>query len=241
MTKLLRLTRWVIALAVIAALVGLAWGWLRNHPEHNPWAPLRLQDPPGWATSMKVAKLRNDPGECRGFLARSDVAFSELDPVGEGACRRKDRTRLALDRSAGLDLRPRGVAATCAVNAGLALWLRHGVQPAAESLLGSRVSRIEHLGTASCRRIGGGETGRWSEHATGNAIDVAAFVLADGRRVSVLDDWTGSDDEAAFLRAVRDRGCEIFGTVLSPDYNAAHADHLHLDQAGRGRGWSFCR
>lgn len=240
MTILVRVARWLIGLAIVAGLVGLAWGWLRNHPEHNPWAPLRLQDPPGWATKVKLAKLRDDPGECREFLTRSDIDFTVLEPVGEGPCRREDRTRLALD-PAGPDLRPRDAAATCAVNAGIAWWLRHGVQPAAESLLGTRVVGIEHLGTASCRRIGGGDTGNWSEHATGNAIDIAAFVLADGRRISVLRDWDGSGSEAAFLRAVRDRGCDVFGTVLSPDYNAAHADHLHLDQAGRGRGWSFCR
>src|SRR5690606_11398742 len=116
---------------------------------------------------------------------------------------------------------------------GLALWLRHGVQPAAESLLGSPVVRIEHLGTYACRRIGGGETGRWSEHATGNAIDIAAFVLEDGRRISVSSDWNGEGRRSDFLNAARRSACDAFGTVLSPDYNAAHADHLHLDQARR--------
>ena len=51
--------------------------------------------------------------------------------------------------------------------------------------LGSEVVRIEHLGTVNCRRIGGGDKGNWSEHATGNAIDISAFVLADGRRITV--------------------------------------------------------
>ncbi len=229
-----------IGLAVVAVLGFGVWRWLQDHPEHNPWAPLRIEHPVGWATRMKLARLRDDPGECRGFLTRSGIAFTALPPVGEGACRRADRTVPVSDRASGLDLRPRDAAATCAVNAGLALWLRHGVQPAAEGVLGSRVVAIEHLGTANCRRIGSGEAGNWSEHATGNAIDVAAFVLADGRRISVLRDWPKASDEAAFLRVARDKGCAMFGTVLSPDYNAAHRDHLHLDQARRG-GWGFCR
>jgi hypothetical protein len=237
----LRLIRWVIGLLLIMALAVFGWRWVEVHPEHIPWAPLRLEDPPGWATRMKLAKLRDDPAECRGFLTRSELTFTALPPAGDGACRREDRTLLAPDTALGLDLRPRDAVASCAVNAGLALWLRHGVQPAAEAILGARVVRIEHLGTASCRRIGGGETGTWSEHATGNAIDIAAFVLADGQRVNVLRDWRGAGDKAAFLRVVRDSGCKTFGTVLSPEYNAAHADHLHLDQAGRRRGWSFCR
>lgn len=215
--------------------------WLHDHPQHNPWAPLHIDDPPGWATGRKLVHLRDNPGECRAVLQRSGITFTTLPPAGEGACRREDRLALEPDRSRGLRLAPAPADTTCAVAAGLAIWMRHQVQPAAERLLGSRVTALDHYGTASCRRIGGGEEGRWSEHATGNAIDIGAFVLADGRRVSVLRDWSGGDDEAAFLEAVRDGACEVFGTVLSPDYNAAHADHLHFDQAGRGRGWSFCR
>lgn len=236
-----RLLRWALGLLIVVALALLAWGWAESHPENLPWTPLRLDDPPGWATRTKLARLRDDPAECRAFLTRSGIAFTALDPVGEGQCRRADRTLAAADRGSGFDLRPRDAVATCAVNAGLALWLRHRVQPAAEGALGSRVVRIVHFGTANCRRIGGGENRMWTEHATGNAIDIAAFVLADGRRISVLRDWYKASDEAVFLKVARNGACGVFGTVLSPDYNAAHRDHLHLDQAGGGRGWSFCR
>lgn len=221
-------------------MVFAGWHWLQAHPQHNPWAPLSLDDPPGWATARKLVRLRDDTQECRAFLTRSGVDFADLPPAGEGECRREDRTVLA-SRSLGLVLRPDAPQATCAVGAGLALWLRQGVQPAASELLGSRVVALGHYGTNSCRRIGGGQTGNWSEHATGNAIDIASFVLEDGRRISVLNDWDGEDSKAEFLRAVRDAACGAFGTVLSPDYNAAHADHFHLDQANRRRGWSFCR
>ena len=68
------------------------------------------------------------------------------------------------------------------------------------------------------------------------------FELADGRRISVLRDWQGRPQDAAFLRAARDAACRVFSTVLSPDYNAAHRDHLHLDTANRGPGgWRACR
>lgn len=236
-----RLIRWLGGLLAMAVLGVLGARWIQDNPQHVPWAPLRLSDPTGWATRMKLAALRDDPAECRGFLSRSEIGFTALPAVGEGACRREDRTLAAADPASGLDVRPRNAVASCAVNAGLALWLRHGIQPIAEEMLGSRVVRIEHLGTASCRRIGGGDSGSWSEHATGNAIDIAAFVLADGRRISVLRDWPRDSDEAAFLRVARDRACDVFATVLSPEYNAAHVDHFHLDQAGSRRGWGFCR
>lgn len=235
------LDRVAITLLVLAALVFAGRHWLRDHPQHNPWAPFAIDDPPGWATAGKLVALRDDPALCRGALGRAGIDYAALPPVGSGQCLRSDRTVIAPDAARGLSLVPRPADATCAVGAGLAVWLRHSVQPAAQRVLGSPVARIEHLGTASCRRIGGGEAGSWSEHTTGNAIDIAAFVLADGRRIVVRSDWSGDGDAATFLRLVRDGACEVFATTLSPDYNAAHADHFHLDQAGRGRGWKACR
>ena len=230
-----RLDRLGIALLLLGAAFVAARAWLAEHPQHNPWAPLDLRHPPGWATERKISALRDNPGECREVLERSGVEFVSLDPAGEGACRREDRTRLA-----DYPLAPDRPPTTCALAAALELWLRRGVEPAAEELLGSPLARIEHMGAFSCRRLYGRAEGRWSEHATGNAIDIGVFVLEDGRRISVLGDWNDDDDEAAFLRRVRDEGCKIFGTVLSPDYNAAHRDHFHLDQQARGWG-SVCR
>ena len=226
------------ALLLLASVMTVR-GWLIDHPQHDPWAPLELWHPPGWATGSKLAALRDDVVACRAVLERGDVAFEVLPPIGDGQCLRNDRLALGGDMIA-----PAAPQMTCPVATGLQLWLRHGVEPAARDLLGSPLARIEHLGTYSCRRIYGGESGNWSEHSTGNAIDIAAFVLEDGRRISVLSDWPkdgeSEGEEAEFLRAVRDSACQMFGTVLSPDYNAAHADHFHFDQEARGFG-GVCR
>ncbi|MGX7952476.1 extensin-like domain-containing protein [Tsuneonella sp. HG249] len=220
---------------VLGALALAGKGWLDVHPEHNPWAPLDLRDPPGFATQRKLASLRDDAPACRAVLERSAVPFASLASAGEGACARPDRTILS-----AYPISPTKPPTTCAVAAGLQLWLSRGVEPAVREHFGSPLARIEHLGAYSCRRLYGRADGRWSEHATGNAIDIAGFVLSDGTRISVLRDWHADPAKAAFLRRVRDEGCEIFGTVLSPDYNAAHRDHLHLDQQPRGIG-SVCR
>lgn len=230
--RLDRLLLWLLVLG--AAYVG-GRAWLAEHPQHDPWAPLDLNDPPGWATQGKLAALRGDPAECRAVLERSGVAFTALPAAGEGECRREDRTLLP-----DAPLSPSPPPTTCAVGAALEIWLRQGVQPAAEELLGSPVARLEHFGAYSCRRIYGRESGNWSEHATGNALDIGAFVLEDGRRISLVRDWNGEGEESAFLRRARDEACAVFGTVLSPDYNAAHADHFHLDQEARGFG-GLCR
>ncbi len=235
MKRRIPLDRIALTLLILGALFLSGKTWLADHPQHNPWAPLDLRDPPGWATQRKLVALRQDPSACRAVLERSAVKFTTLPAAGEGECRREDRTVLAT-----APLLPSPPPTTCAVGAAFELWLHRGVQPAAQELLGTRVARIEHLGSYSCRRMYGQDTGRWSEHATGNALDVAAFVLADGRRISVAGDWAGESAETAFLRRSRDEACNVFGTVLSPDYNAAHADHFHLDQAGRAFG-GVCR
>lgn len=224
------------ALGLLLALAALVAGraWLAEHPEHDPWAPLDLRDPPGWATRMKLAALDDDIPACRAVLERSDIAFTALPAAGEGACARPDRTRL--DR---YPFRPDRPATTCRVGIALTLWQRDVLDPIARELLGQPVERVEHLGAFACRRLYNRGSGPWSEHATGNAVDIAGFVLADGTRVSVLRDWPGTDAKAQFLRAVRDGACRSFSTVLSPDYNAAHADHFHFDMRG---GWGgACR
>lgn len=223
-------------LMLLLALAGLLAGrvWLEEHPEHNPWAPLDLRDPPGWATATKLSALARDVPACRAVLTRSQVEYTTLPPAGQGACARPDRTRLD-----AYPFAPDRPATTCAVAIALERWERDVLTPAAKAHFESKIERVEHLGAFSCRRLYGRGSGPWSEHATGNAVDIAGFVLADGTRVSVLRDWTARGPKAAFLRRIRDGACDSFSTVLSPDYNAAHADHLHLDMRG---GWGgTCR
>ena len=125
---------------------------------------------------------------------------------------------------------------TCPTAELMAGWSRFGVDRAARQILGSPLARIETMGSYACRNVSG--SARRSAHASAEAVDVAAFVLADGRRISVLDDWHGGGRaEREFLRVIHASACKRFGTVLGPDYNAAHRDHLHLE---KGDG-SFCR
>ena len=210
------------------------WNWLQDHPQHNPMAPLDLRDPIGMATAYKLNALRENVPECRAVLDRSGVSYTALSETGEGACARPDRTQLD-----NFPFSPNTPAVTCPVAAGMQLWREKSVAPAAIEHLGSELVRIEHMGAFNCRRMRGSGSNAWSQHSTANAIDISAFVLADGRRISLLDDWDGDSDRAQFLRAVRDDACEIFSTVLSPDFNAAHADHFHFDQGNNYVG--ICR
>ena len=228
------LDRRILLILIMGALGIAGWRFGQDNPQHNPWAPLDLRDPPGWATQSKLTALRTQPEQCRAVLRRSEIGFDALPPAGDGNCARLDRTTLT-----SAQLSPARPAMTCPVAAGFALWINQSVQPAAREILGQEVRSVRHLGTFSCRRMYGQADGAWSEHATGNAIDIAGFTLADGARISLLDNWEGDDAKALFLKKIRDEACPIFGTVLSPDYNAAHRDHFHLDQADRN--WGVCR
>jgi hypothetical protein len=125
----------------------------------------------------------------------------------------------------------------CPLARAFALWARGPAQVAAQAEFGERIVRIETMGTYSCRQVKGVQSSKLSEHARANAIDISGFILADGRRVTVEGGWNGQGDERAFLRSVRAAACQQFQTVLSPDYNAAHYNHLHFD-LGRG---PYCR
>lgn len=127
---------------------------------------------------------------------------------------------------------------TCDVSQAFAGWARFGADRAARQILGSPLKRIETFGSYSCRNVAG--SGRRSGHATAAAIDISGFVLEDGRRITVKGGWRGgSSAEKQFLRTVQHSACKRFDTVLGPEYNAAHEDHLHLEGVLHGTG--FCR
>ena len=124
----------------------------------------------------------------------------------------------------------------CATAKAFGDWSRFGVDRAARQVLGSGLSRIETMGSYACRNVEGTE--RRSAHARADAIDVSGFVLKDGRRILLVRDWKhGTAAEREFLRIVHRSACKRFGTVLGPEYNAAHRDHFHLE----GTGPRFCR
>jgi hypothetical protein len=242
----MRWLRWlkrILLLVLVGFGAMLLYGYARTHPQDMPWTELDLSQPVGAFTGRKLAGLGGEGETCRALLSRAGVRFAALPPRLSGAqCGYDDAVRFTGGGALGIAWRPAGLGTSCPVAAALALWEWHVVQPAALEHLGTRVAAIDHFGSYSCRRIYGRSAGAWSEHATANAVDVAGFRLADGRRITLIGDWDDQGGKGHFLRAVRDGACPLFATVLSPDYNRAHADHLHFDQANRGAmGWRGCR
>lgn len=223
---------WLV-LRGIAGAVAFAAAFSANWSipaRHLPWAMLDLAEEVGPLTRVKLDVARGQT--CRTILGNGAVRFREVQEQTSGAfCSKRDAITLGAGTA---PLTPRGAVMTCNQALAYALWERQVVQPAAQAHFGKAVTRIDHYGTYACRRMYGASNTAVSQHASANALDVASFRLADGRIISVLRDWNEAGEKGEFLRAVRDGACGLFSVTLSPEYNAAHRDHLHLDM-GRGR------
>jgi hypothetical protein len=123
----------------------------------------------------------------------------------------------------------------CPMTAAVDQWMNRSVQPAAIAWFGVPVAEIHQISAYACRPRNNIAGEQLSEHAFGNALDVAGFTLANGRKVTVKGDWAGRDIYAkSFLREVFAAACQQFKTVLGPGVEY-HGDHFHLDLAHHGR------
>lgn len=233
----------IVIAALLLTLALLVYAMLRNRPQDLPWTKLDLSQPVGMFTGRKLTALTDDFPACRAALDKAGIRYTALPARREGeGCGYTDAVRFTRGGARRIGFAPADLGVSCPVAAGLAVWEWEVVQPAAQRIFGQRVAEIEHFGSYNCRRMYNREGASWSEHATADAVDIAAFRLADGTRITLIGDWAGQGKKAQFLRAVRDGGCDVFATVLSPDYNEAHRDHFHFDQAERGAmGWRACR
>lgn len=219
---------------VLAAVLAIATGHVQIPQRYNPWAPLDLDERPNFLTEYKLARLGRDAGRCRALLSAASLRYSAIaDRDNGGGCFFRDAVQVS-GASVAYD---GSLILTCRMAVAMAMFERHVLQPAAQTHFGQKVVGLQHYGSYACRNVYSLRNGRISEHAWANAIDIAAFRLADGRQIAVARDWQGQGAPARFLHEVRDGACRFFKVVLGPDYNAAHRDHFHLDMAP----YSVCR
>ena len=205
--------------------------WAANRyvpPQHLPWKPLDLSRPMGLATGSQLFALQMAPrSQCKAAMETQlpDLNFV-IEPPRESEKGCGWELGINMGSVHGVNFSPPEVMNICPMAAANTLWIRE-INLRAEEILGQKIKTILHYDTYSCRTIAG--SSRLSEHAFANAWDVSGFILADGSRVSVLKDWDVAGPKAEFLRAARDEACGIYRVTLSPDYNAAHKDHFHID------------
>jgi hypothetical protein len=197
-------------------------------------APERPAERPQVSRPATAVQASSETRACFAELSETGARFTPLpDQDRGGGC--ITRGTLTLN-DAGVPTTNMGPI-TCPLARNFVAWVRYAVRPAAQQVYGEDAVRVETMGTYSCRNIYGGRSGRLSQHAFANAIDVSGFVLSDGRRITLLGGWNGDARDREFLRLIRASACRRFGTVLSPDYNQAHANHFHFDMSGN----NYCR
>ncbi|MEE3661393.1 extensin family protein [Brenneria sp. g21c3] len=229
--------RWLVVLLIAGGVVALA-PWIQRHlpPGYDPFTPLSVDDPPTLVTRFKLRQLANDPAACLAILqqaqAQGRIAFSLPGPV-DGQCPLPSPVRI---RQFGAVTLSSSFLASCPLALSSVMFVTQSLIPQARRL-GAPLTRIDHLGSYACRNVYHRPEGRLSEHATADAWDISAFRLADGRRISILNQWNAADETQDYLRATFEQSCDFFGNALGPEYNAAHANHFHLGM----RGFGVCR
>lgn len=182
------------------------------------------------AQEARAARLRGqisgDPsiqGEAIGRVRRS------------GACGIDSAVRVK--SVAGVRLSPQPII-DCKTAVALKKWVVNGAEPAVGGE-GGGISSLRIVSHYACRNRNAASTGRLSEHAFGQAVDIAGIRLASGCEITVLQGWNTKGDGQS-LRRMWQAACGPFGTVLGPNANRFHRDHFHFDTARYRRG-SYCR
>jgi len=125
---------------------------------------------------------------------------------------------------------------SCRTAEGFAEFIRHDLFPAAGEFAAPLAS-LSGLGSFECRKRNGDASGKLSEHAKGNAIDISTIRLRNGTLINLSD----SRASKSFRARIRALACSRFTTVLGPGSDSSHNDHIHLDLLERPRGYRICQ
>jgi len=217
---------------ILGAIATAGYRWLPSY--YNPFTPLTLDDPPGRITQYKLRRLT--PEACSSLLAQANqrnLIRTQAVADSGGECPLRNVVRV---RDFGPVSLNGSFLASCPLALSSALFVSQQARPLTKRFTGSELTRIEHLGSFACRNIYHRPDARRSEHATAEALDIAAFRLANGEHVTVLKGWKSAKTQP-WLKALLAASCGYYGNGLGPEYNAAHASHFHLGM----RGFGLCR
>ena len=176
---------------------------------------------------------------CVASLTRNGVDFEPVaTPASEGNCRVEIPVRLrSVETSAGRIALPEGPVVGCRFALQFSLYLKD--MGAAAAAMDKRVSKLATGPGFVCRGRNGDASGKLSEHAYGNALDITTIGMASGETIKVADALNAGSPSHALLRDIRARACGYFSTVLGPGANAAHAEHFHFDMGTHGKSNTY--
>lgn len=212
----------------------------------TPQAPAGETKPPA-AQTLEEQHLTIEPesdaehAECTAALQAMGVVFKEAPHIDDGNGCGIDKPIIVSEPLPGIKLKPEATI-RCPTALALAHWMKESVIPSASAALPNqgRITAVNQASAYICRLRNSAETGKISEHARGNAIDIASFHFEKGEDVAIRSRREDPTLTGAFQRTVSAAGCLYFTTVLDPESDAAHETHFHLDVIERKGGYRYC-
>lgn len=195
----------------------------------------RVENPA--AAPQRQMSVPEEEVDCRRELKKLKVTYRDLPRIGSGGTCGIDFP-VEVSAIGSVKMKP-AATLSCAMAATFARWTRNELVPSARWRYLSGVKTIHQGSSYSCRNIRG--SGRASEHARGNALDIMSIELTSGKNIDVRKPGIFAFRKRGFLNTVRADGCQYFNTVLGPGYNADHADHFHFDIMKRRNGHVACK
>lgn len=188
-------------------------------------------------TPKQPRSMSSDEADCRRQLKKLGVKYQDLGAIRDAqACYIDNPVKVT--RIGSVEMKP-AATLTCQMALTFARWTKNELVPNARWRYFSGIKTIRQGSSYSCRKIAGSRTP--SAHSQGNALDVMALVLNNGKEIDVTKKGFFSFRERKLLNNVRADGCEYFTTVLGPGYNYDHRNHFHFDLMQRKSGKRACR
>jgi hypothetical protein len=173
-----------------------------------------------------------DGPACRASLTHDGAKFEAVaDFTTSSGCGITDPVKL----TGGIVGLSQPVEMSCSLALAVTEFEDGDIQALAQRYFHQKLVRLDHMGAYNCRTVRDAK-GRMSEHAVGRAIDISGFVLADGTKITVENDWFSTGPKRDFLRDVARAACGRFDVVLTPNYNLDHLNHIHADLSK----WKLC-
>jgi hypothetical protein len=188
------------------------------------------------SSQADAAQLR----DCLSDLKAANVEFVELGSVSKEGCTVAGAIELdAISSPFGKVSMPSKPTMACLFSRQFTSWVRDVAAPLTLAYMNSKLASIETGPGFVCRTRYDKPDEKVSEHAKGNAIDVAAFNMEDGRRLSVKDASASTTIEGVLMKTLRSTGCGYFTTILGPGSNEAHKEHFHFDYGMHGNTYNY--
>lgn len=178
---------------------------------------------------------------CREALAELGAKFTVPEmPAAEGQCKVVNPVQIsAIATPAGVVNFPGAPTLNCIFAKQFTSWVADIAAPVVKAHTGEALAAISTGPGYQCRNRNGDTTTKLSEHALGNAIDIASFNLPGKKNLPISNVSLTRNAESRWLMALRISACGYFTTVLGPGSNEAHAEHYHFDLGLHGKSGNY--